>query len=204
MISLFIIMAVKAIIFDIGGVVVYPGTMHHLRKALEKLTGVSESKQYIPVGVSWRLWSTGRINQTEFINRFKREFNLTINNECLVRIFRTLNKPNKGVLASIKKLKRNYKIYALTNHGKEWFEYERKKFGLDKYFDFIFTSYNLKIAKPNPKIYKTIIQKIKLKPKECIFVDNNKMNILTAKLLGFKTIYFRSASQLKKELKKAL
>jgi putative hydrolase of the HAD superfamily len=89
----------------------------------------------------------------------------------------------------------------MTNHAREWFEYERIKFKLDPYFEEVFTSYELGLAKPDPKIYKILLNKHNLKPEECIFVDNMQRNVEGAENLGMKGITFESFDQLKSELK---
>jgi FMN phosphatase YigB (HAD superfamily) len=40
------------------------------------------------------------------------------------------------------------------------------------------------MRKPNPLIYKLTLKKLKVKPSEAIFIDNQKWNILAAKKLA--------------------
>ena len=67
---------------------------------------------------------------------------------------------------------------------------------LYKDFDEIVVSCDVGMRKPNPKIYKLILKKLKLKPSETIFIDNQKWNINPAKKLKMQTILFKDNKQL--------
>jgi putative hydrolase of the HAD superfamily len=52
------------------------------------------------------------------------------------------------------------------------------------------------MRKPNPRIYKLLIKKMKLVPSEIIFIDNQIWNINPAKKIGMQTILFKNNKQL--------
>ena len=54
--------------------------------------------------------------------------------------------------------------------------------------------------KPNKEIFEFALNKIKLKPEECLFIDDRYNNIITAKKLGINTIQCKNLTQLKKDL----
>ena len=45
-----------------------------------------------------------------------------------------------------------------------------------------------------------MLERLKVKANECIYIDDREVNLEPAKKLGMKTILFRNAKQLKKEL----
>ena len=51
-------------------------------------------------------------------------------------------------------------------------------------------SCDYKIMKPNKDIYNVLLKKYNLLPEECLFIDDNKNNINTAKEMGFITKQF--------------
>jgi FMN phosphatase YigB (HAD superfamily) len=62
------------------------------------------------------------------------------------------------------------------------------------YFHYLFTSKELGVKKPDPGFYKVILEKIKLKPQQCIAVGNNYHNdIAPAGKIGIKTIWLSDA-----------
>lgn len=64
-----------------------------------------------------------------------------------------------------------------------------------KYF-----SHNIKIAKPNPKIFKYVLADLCIDPSKCVFIDDKQTNVDGAKKCGVKGIVFSSGEQVKKEL----
>lgn len=62
-------------------------------------------------------------------------------------------------------------------------------------------SHDQVIQKPDPLFFKSYLQIQNRQPSEVIFIDNKKKNVKTAQQIGFHTIHFKRAQQLKKELK---
>lgn len=62
-------------------------------------------------------------------------------------------------------------------------------------------SYEVQTVKPEPEIYQALFQKYDLDPVECVFLDDNRKNIIAANELGMATIHFHTKSQAEEELK---
>lgn len=96
-----------------------------------------------------------------------------------------------GMLELILDLKaKGVGVYGLTNWPAETFPEARKRFktiaGIDNYV----VSSAVKLAKPEPAIYKLLLSKYNLKPEECVFIDDRKDNVDAAKALGINGIVF--------------
>lgn len=92
---------------------------------------------------------------------------------------------------------RNYKIFILSNYGREFFEELEKKAEFFSYVDGRIISYEVNARKPDLKIYDLLIKRYHIKPEESIFIDDNRENIKAAKQMKFYTILFRSLDQVK-------
>ena len=76
----------------------------------------------------------------------------------------------------LKKLKsKNYKLIALTNWSFETFPVAIRRFEFLKLFDGIVVSGKIKMLKPFKDIYNYTINKYKLSPSECVFIDDNSI-----------------------------
>ena len=97
---------------------------------------------------------------------------------------------------------KKYKVYGLTNWSMETFPIA---FGLYPFLgtmDGIVVSGAEKIVKPEPAIYHLISSRYQLAPETTLFIDDNQVNIMAAKALGFQVIHFLSPRQLKDALRK--
>lgn len=78
-----------------------------------------------------------------------------------------------------------------TDSG-EWSRYFREKFRLNKYFDVISVSGDLKIKKPDPRIFQLTLERLGCTPEESVYIDDRRYNLEAAKALGMDTVLFNS------------
>ena len=77
-----------------------------------------------------------------------------------------------------------------TNWPAATFEEARRRFKTIASIDNIVVSSFVKLAKPEPEIFKLLISKYNLKPEECVFIDDRKDNVDAAIKLGMSGIVF--------------
>ncbi|MCD6177795.1 HAD-IA family hydrolase, partial [bacterium] len=97
---------------------------------------------------------------------------------------------NKSLVNWIRKKRQKYTICLLTNNTIVLERLLKERFKIYSDFDVVFNSATIGISKPDPKLFKYMLKKIKAKSKECLFIDDNPGNVKTAKKLGFNTILF--------------
>ncbi len=90
-----------------------------------------------------------------------------------------------------------YDIYLLTNFSKDGYEYISNKFDFFKKAKGAVVSSQLKIAKPDMRIYKYLLETYNLNPDKCIFIDDSVANIKAAKALGIHGIVYTDIENLK-------
>ncbi len=102
----------------------------------------------------------------------------------------------------VKKIKKaGYKVPLLSNVLRKMAIYNRIK-GRYRLFRPLFLSYEIGTRKPFPTIFKHALKKLKVKPEECLFIDDQISYLEGAKSLGIKTILFKNHSQLVRDLKR--
>ena len=90
-----------------------------------------------------------------------------------------------SIIKRIKQLKdRGYKIYLLSNTGEKMTQHFREACDVFELVDGYILSYEVHQVKPNPSIYKSLLEKYQLNPQESVFIDDNAENIKTALDLG--------------------
>jgi 2-haloacid dehalogenase len=95
-----------------------------------------------------------------------------------------------------------YAVYGLSNWSAETFPYARARFGFFDLLDAMVISGAVGHVKPEPEIYQLLLEKVGKSASECLFIDDALPNIQQANRMGFHTIHFQSARQLKTELER--
>jgi len=95
---------------------------------------------------------------------------------------------------------KGYPLYGLSNWSAETFPYAREKYDFFDLLDDMVISGAVGFVKPEPEIYHIMLDKIGRPAQECLFIDDSLPNILQANTMGFITIHFQSAEQLRNEL----
>ena len=176
---------IKAIIFDWDGVF----TSNFYDKILQVCNDENklielESKYY------------DKDNCDGFWEELRKEFKIDNSNQQLKKLINY--QIDTGLLNLIPKLY-DYKLYLLSNQIKSRTDYIKSNFNLS-YFIQTFFSNEIRLKKPSKEIFLFALNKIKLEPNECLFIDDTEINIKTAKSLGINTIKCQNLNQLKKEL----
>eukprot|EP01111_Echinosteliopsis_oligospora_P019093 TRINITY_DN9056_c0_g1_i1.p1 TRINITY_DN9056_c0_g1~~TRINITY_DN9056_c0_g1_i1.p1 ORF type:complete len:121 (+),score=30.82 TRINITY_DN9056_c0_g1_i1:415-777(+) len=82
------------------------------------------------------------------------------------------------------------KTAALTNNWtQEGVKNDQDLYGLAKLFDIIVESRLVKLRKPDPKIYKLVLDQLQLSPHQCLFLDDIGANLKPAREMGLNTIH---------------
>ena len=97
-----------------------------------------------------------------------------------------------GFINFIEKVKDKYKLAIISNDSSRWSKYLRDKFDLNKYFDVISISGDLKIQKPDVRIFLLTTEKLGLNAEDCIYIDDREGNLEAAKNLGMKPVLLNS------------
>jgi len=140
----------------------------------------------------------GNISSQEYFNYITKKLDISWKFETFVRGWNSIYIGiNSQIVSLLKRLKKNYKLYLLTNtnelHANCW----KKNYpDILKFFNGIFCSYELRSHKPEPKIFEDVLKEIDIDPKYVLFVDDNKENILGAKQVGIDGILAISAEQI--------
>jgi epoxide hydrolase-like predicted phosphatase len=101
---------------------------------------------------------------------------------------------------------RGFRMAILTNNVREWEELWRSKLPVDEIFELVVDSAWVGMRKPDPEIYKLTMSRLDggLDPRECLFVDDNELNVEAARDLGMRAVHFESNAQAIPEIRSLL
>ena len=96
--------------------------------------------------------------------------------------------------------KSGWPLYLLSNFSSEKFILMKEQHDFLEIFDDMIISGEHHIIKPAPSIFEITLKRINRKAGECLFIDDSRPNIETARKMGFITIQYQSPAQLKRDL----
>jgi len=103
----------------------------------------------------------------------------------------------------VKELKeKGYKVWYLSNFAYKTAVECADSLTFIPYMDGGILSYQDKVVKPDPAIYKLFLERFKLTAKECVFLDDTLKNIEAAEAVGIHGICFKTKEQAEEELRK--
>ena len=198
---------IKAIIFDFGGPIVdWEEGMnavyrkHEDHRNLQRDTLRNLFGQYIKGGHVADFHSIA-----DFVEKTKPSIDVTV--EELNEIFAEANAAiyiRSEMIEYIEELKKKYQIALLSNFNAGLEKFLQDVFKMYHLFDVVVSSYNLKIKKPDSRIYEHTLEKLDVRPEEAVFIDDLEKNVKGAEAVGIKGIIFKSVDQCKSDLDKLL
>jgi glucose-1-phosphatase len=199
-------MAVRAVIFDMGGVLLRTEDKGP-RERLAARLGLTYDALYRQIfdNETALLATVGKVtSQDHWITV---QAALHLQDEELLRLkeeFWEGDRLDEGLLAYIRSLRPEYKTGLLSNAWDELRHLLHTRYRILDAFDDVVISAEAGMAKPDPRIYELAVRRLEVAPEEAIFVDDFIENIHSARRAGLHTVHFRSPEQALAELEAVL
>ena len=202
---------IKVLIFDIGGVLQLGRYSHHpvdghrllgIHRTIAIKLNLSLDQYFDAIDTIYAKSIEGKVSEKETLKIMAENLKTTPSKlkTLFIKTYKQHFKFNKLLFRQALKFKKHgYKISILSD---QWYLSKRALVSKSfiKKFNPSIISCDVGMRKPNSKIYKLALKKIKTPAKNCIFIDNQEWNIKPAKKLGMKAILFKNNKQLFKEL----
>uniref|UniRef100_G1NVS8 Bifunctional epoxide hydrolase 2 n=1 Tax=Myotis lucifugus TaxID=59463 RepID=G1NVS8_MYOLU len=215
-------MALHAVVFDLDGVLALPSVASGLGRAEEELAlprGFLNEvfKKGDPDSSSFRLMR-GEIMFSQWVSLMEEDYKKHAEdsgislpeNFSVSQIFgkaisaRKINQPMLQAVLALRK--KGFTTCILTNN---WLDDSTQRsslaqlmYELRPHFDFLIESCRIGMAKPDPQIYKFMLDTLKASPNEVVFLDDIGANLKPARDLGMVTILVHDSDMALQELEK--
>lgn len=195
---------VNAVVFDLGGVLIDWNPRYLYRRLFQ---GDETGMEHFLANVCTQAWNerqdAGRSaaeaenellarfpQHTAYIRAYYRDFDYMLRGalEETVRVLEALDA-------------RGAALYALSNWSAETFPIARRRFPFLSRFRDIVVSGDLKIKKPDPRIFAHLISRNALTPAATLFIDDSPVNVEAARAAGWQAHNFTDAARLADELR---
>jgi epoxide hydrolase-like predicted phosphatase len=192
---------IKAIIFDLGGVLFTNGTKKFIDFIANKYSLDKEMIKEVMDGEIGTLYRESKISRDEFWNRCLQELHITADRDELEEKWIDGYELIEGTRDVIQELSKKYKIYFLSDNVKERVEKINARYNFIDWFEDGVFSHEVGVRKPNPQIYKIALKKADVTPQEAVFIDDKPHFLPPAKEMGIRTFLFESPEKLREDLK---
>jgi epoxide hydrolase-like predicted phosphatase len=209
-------MAVKAMIFDGGGVLTTSVTACFA--SFERAFGLPQDS-LLPVlreprddggEPDFYELERGRMTEADFWSRLPSELEarlgVRIDLPRDVDVLRSALwgeiRSNDRMLAVVRAVSTQYKTALLTNGVREWVHL--RNLCCPELFDVVVDSCELGLRKPEPAIYEVVCARLGVRPQEAVFFDDIPANVLAARAIGILGILFETTDQAIRQLSRHL
>ncbi len=190
---------IKNIIFDLGGVIINLDA-HRLLDAFAEV-GIPHAEQFLTGENAKQLWlasEVGGIDAHEFCNRLRQLSGKDVDDERLIWAWNqflvgTTNERKARILD----LHRHYRVFLLSNTNDMHWQWSVENVFTDDchtlpdFFDRVFLSYEMHLAKPSSEIFEEVLRIAGLQHDETLFIDDSQDNCAAASLLGIQVYHNR-------------
>jgi putative hydrolase of the HAD superfamily len=196
--------AIRAIFWDVGGVLLSNAWDHNERKEALKHFHLEEDEKEFEARHELVVSSfeRGKITLDEYLNHtvFYRERPYT--HDEFRDYMLSLSKPKPEVLEFVQALAQSHRYFmgTINNESRELNLYRIDKFELREIFELFVSSCFVGLRKPETGIYRLALEITQIDPAACCFIDDRGANLEPAAALGMHTIRMQNLDQLRGEL----
>jgi FMN phosphatase YigB (HAD superfamily) len=200
----------KAVVFDVGGVLIDLHSEDAGRELIEKYGFLSQafagltrsSFESHPRSIT-ELAMVGRVGTAEYLDAFLHECSVKDIDGLRLNRLSVVGRERTSVFAIVEELKRAGFICCVLSNtiALHW----DKLSSVSEYpslalFDHVFASHLIKCAKPEESSFLFVATALNIPMSQCLLVDDTPLNVDRAKAAGWQALLFSDAAQLQRDL----
>ena len=205
-------MNIKAIVFDMGGVLI--DLDYDRCVAAYKALGFEEICDYLDPCHQKGIYGdmeSGKASEDEFYDFFLSKCHTGTTradiDACMKSFYDGPSEKTGSLLRGLKQ--KGYGIYMLSNNNPIMMricdsDFKKVGIGISDFFDQAFISSSMKMMKPDSAIFNEAIRRIGLKAEELLFIDDSPVNVEAARKSGMNAILYTCGEDLEMTIEEAL
>ena len=147
-----------------------------------------------------RAFERGRISSREFHAGITNRLGIKIPFRDFVSIWNDIFWPDEASCSIARGLKKNYRLFLLSNISRLHYEYIVEKFDILKIFDEIIVSFVVGAIKPEILIFEDAVKRAGGDKSAILYIDDREDLIKEATAFGIESIRYEGADRLKRDL----
>jgi glucose-1-phosphatase len=194
----------RAVIFDIGGVIVRV-TVSRALGAIRREAEVSAEQIWSAIQADslWGDWETGKLDAREWYRHLAKKFGSPLDFEAFSDAWCRVLEPEPIIGDELfRELGARARLGLISNTDPLHVAYMEKNFPFVRYFPVRIYSCRVGVCKPAPEIYLRALQQIGVAAGESLYIDDVEENVQAAKEIGMLGTRFTGLPALKDELRR--
>lgn len=198
-------MSIRAVFFDLGGVIVRTEYQTPRQKLADRLGMEYDDLSRIVFDSDTGLQaSIGTITSEQHWESVMKRLKRSAEEMTAIREeFFAGDIVDRQLLEFLRSLRGKIQTGLISNAWSDLRDYLRREKMIDA-FDHIIISAEVGVAKPDPKIFQIALEKAGVSPSEAVFVDDFYVNIEGCEKVGMQGIHFKDAPSTLQQLKQLL
>jgi putative hydrolase of the HAD superfamily len=196
-------MPIKNVVFDVGGVLLEWNPAATVARLHSDPETQARIRREMFEHADWHEFDRGGLTYDGAIEHFARKTGLTAaQTRELLETTRDSLQPIPGTLRLVEDLAAaGTHLYLLSNMPASTYEFLSRKHPFFSRFKYLVISGQILLIKPDPAIYKHLVEKTGIVPAESVFIDDVLKNVVAARECGLHAIQFRDPESCRAELR---
>jgi epoxide hydrolase-like predicted phosphatase len=197
---------IRAVIFDFGGVLVRMVDDRPRLRLAEKLgIPLSQLDNLVFFSDSAQKASRGEISVKMHWEAVREALSIQPENMAgFLEQYWSADDVNWVLLDTIRKLHPRYKVGLLSNAWDDLRQTMHERWNIDGLFDELIISAEVKLVKPDPRIFKLTVERLGVQPAQAVFIDDIVENVVAARREGLFAIQYKDTQMTLNELNRFL
>ena len=190
-------MVVRAVVFDVGGVLALVEPMDFDRR-WEAAWGMADGVIGAAMADVWAAGEIGRVTEAEVHQAMRDRLGFTAEqvDTVMAEMWRQyLGVANTGLIEYARMLRPAYRTGILSNSFVGAREREQREYGLGDLVDELIYSHEVGMAKPDPALWELTCRRMGVAPGELLFLDNVPRLVASARKFGIEAVLFENTAQ---------
>lgn len=196
---------IKAVIFDLDGVIVESENAHieaEKQTLLKYGVQISADELHKYTGATANVMFTELITKYKLDTTFEKMFRQK--EDILYKLLEEDAEPTKGVIALLWKLKsRKIRLAIGSSSPKKQIKYVLNKLDITHLFDSKVGAEDIARSKPDPEVFLKAAAQLGVSPSKCLVIEDSSLGVEAAKSAHMKCIGFRNPNSGNQDLSKA-
>ena len=196
-------MSVRNVVFDVGGVLLSWDPPTVIAQLHPDPAQQATIRRQMFEHADWHEFDRGTISEKDAAQHFANLTGLSVDEtRRLIHATREALRPIAGTVAIVEDLAAaGVRLYLLSNMPVTTFEYLVPRHPFFAHFEQLVISGAILMIKPEPAIYKHLVERTGIAPAESVFVDDLLKNVIAARECGLHAIQFRDPQSCRAELR---